>query len=273
MLAYDLMPGIITTLVLTPIIVILTYYFNKQYDYYHHLFLLIKEIEFDFREMQEFPKNFDSFVNKERRWLAKGVTIKSVNLIHKQTTITRINKNENVTELFNVREKSYLYNYLVDDAYVLFMNKGYSEILQNQKGFIEFIKRAFTSLKYDYSTDFDYKGGIMERITLFYFYCNEFNFLSQSFEERIKNNHYKNIEHESLHLLKEYEKYLNLISKEFCAIDTTRLKITRRMFFTKIISLITIILFILLYYLSITQGIDFNLPIHSSAIVQNYYYF
>lgn len=272
MSTYDLIPGIISTLVLTPIIVILTYYFNKKYDYYHYLFLLIKEIEFDFSEMHEFPKNFDIFIKRERDWLPKGVTIKAVNFVPKDIKIFHTH-DKNKEMIFKVWEKSYLYNYLVDDAYFLFMNKGYSDILQNQIGFVDSIKRAINSLKFDHSTDFNYKGGIMERITLFYFHCNEFNFLSHSIEERIKQKKYENIENEREEIFKIYKKYFDLISKEFCAIGTTRLKITRIQFYLKIVLTILIIIFICLYYISLTQNIDINFQNHSSATIQNFYYF
>lgn len=195
-----------------------------------------------------------------------------MNFVPKDTEIFHVHDNKKEM-IFKVWEKSYLYNYLVDDAYFLFMNKGYSEILQNQTGFVDSIKRAINSLKFDHSTDFNYKGGIMERITLFYFYCNEFNFQSQSMEEIIKQKKYENIENEREEISQIYKIYFDLISKEFCAIDTTRLKITRIQFYLKMVITILIIIFICLYYISLTQNIDINFQNHSSAIIQNFYYF
>jgi hypothetical protein len=168
--------GIIAAIITTPFIVVFTFYFNKKYDYYQSLYSLIEEIEFNFKEMRKFKQNL-SKIPQERSWLPKAVSTKVANLVQKSQSLHQGQMEYPITE------RAYLYNYLPDDAYVLFVNRGYHYNIQNRRSIIESIKHCCNTLNSDYYGKQTVKGGPFAHISKFYLYCNNFNFESQSLEE------------------------------------------------------------------------------------------
>jgi hypothetical protein len=215
MLSESIFVGIIITLFTTPFVVILTFYFNKKYEYYQSLYLLIDEIEANYKEMKQFKKNLAE-IPLTRRWLGKAVSTKVANYVPNEQTL-----NMNRDEKYLITEKIYLYNYLPDDAFVSFVNKGYYSIIQNRRTIIQSILHCCKTLNFDYYGHQTVKGGIFEKISRFYQFCNEFNFESQKLEEAAN----WGVEMDAL-----YEVYADKIFTEYDAIKIENLKFDRYFF-------------------------------------------
>jgi len=206
--------GIIAAIITTPFVVVFTFYFNKKYEYYQSLYSLIDEIEFNYNEMRQFKQNL-SEIPQKRNWLAKAVSTKVANLVLKNQSL-----HQGQLE-YAITERAFLYNYLPDDAYVLFVNRGYHTNIQNRRSIIDSIKHCCKTLNSDYYGNQTVKGGPFAHISKFYLYCNQFNFQSQSLEEAGK----RGAEMEAL-----YEKYSKQICTEYTGIGIENLKNDRYFF-------------------------------------------
>jgi len=256
MLVENLLPNILVSLIISPIVIVITYWLNNKWDYYQHLFNLIDEIEFNMKELNKFPDNFEKFLKadySEEIWLPKTVTIKPVNLVTKESFIHKIRfftyKATVDPPSYLINESGFLYSYFSDNAYVMFVNKGYPLIVQSKNGFIK-------SLFNDNYGENVVKGGKFEKISKFYHYCNEFNFFSQKIEEiirqakREKND--RKMELCSVDMKDLSEDSFDKIKKEYSGIGISELKNSRFNFFVWIfIIFIAIVAIFVIYIMSI----------------------
>jgi hypothetical protein len=122
----------------------ISYEYNKKRELIFYLEALINEVEGDISQLTEnlFNKDLDDFLNKRRLWLSKGISIRVASGLN----------------------EGYLYQYLLDHAYLIFVNKGYVIELQNK----EYVK-----------------GGVFSHLAEFYLHCTKFNFRSFEIENKI----------------------------------------------------------------------------------------
>jgi hypothetical protein len=226
--------GIVAAIITTPFVVVFTFYFNKKYEYYQSLHSLIDEIEFNCKEMRQFKQNL-SEIPQKRDWLGKAVSTKVANLVPKSQSLHRDQLEYPITE------RAFLYNYLPDDAYVLFVNRGYHYKIQNRRSIIESIKHCCKTLNSDYYGNQTVKGGPFEHISKFYLYCNKFSFKSQTLEESGK----RGAEMDAL-----FEEYSKKICTEYTGIGIENLKNDRYFFIVITSAAIVLALYGLLLALS-----------------------
>jgi hypothetical protein len=215
--------GFISALLVTPFVVVLTYYFDNAYNYYFSLYHLVDEIESNMEYLRKFPQLIEEIKKKapEKQWLPKGTSIKVANLVQKKKTLELCHNKE-----FPIKERAFLYNFLLDDAYVIFVGKGYHQHLQNQmelsKGSAlkSFLKKL-ESLRSESYGKHSIRGGIFERISRFYLYCNQFDFKSQQLEES------DSLDYEMNNL---YNEYFCKILNEYSGINVCNLKRLRFLF-------------------------------------------
>lgn len=119
-------------------------------------------------------------------WLPKTVSLKAANLLPRQVTV------DSKTIDLRVRVRSYLYQFLSDNAFMIFLSKGFA-----------------------------LKIGNLESITLFYNHCNKFNYKSQQLEERIREklDNGEDAFYEIAEIISWYTHYRSEIEKEYCNIE------------------------------------------------------
>jgi hypothetical protein len=145
--------GIITGTMVALVSIYLTYLYNFYYSYG----AMINEIEENWFRISElfFYSNLYCRVIYDQgdgnHWLPKNVSLKAANLLPRQITV------DSKTSDLRVRIRSYLYQFLPDNAFMILLNKGFAFKIQN-----------------------------LEHVTLFYNHCNKFNYKSQQLEERIR---------------------------------------------------------------------------------------
>jgi hypothetical protein len=132
-----------------------TIYISKLYDFYITYDAMINEIEKNLLSISEnFVFNVEYRIKNDpgdgNRWLPKDVSLKAANLLPRKVTIDGM-------PLVKVRVRSYLYQFLPDNAFMLFINKGFALGIEN-----------------------------LQNITVFYNHCNKFNYKSQQLEEKIR---------------------------------------------------------------------------------------
>jgi hypothetical protein len=105
---------------------------------------LVKEIKGNISQLTEteFNKTLNEVLNRQRTWFAKGASIR----------------------VASSTDEGYLYQYLLDHAYTIFVTKGY--VLELQES--EYVK-----------------GGTFGKIAEFYLNCAHFNHDSFELEKRI----------------------------------------------------------------------------------------
>jgi hypothetical protein len=133
----------ISSLGISLVFIWITYYYNRNKDFLNSLGGLINEIEGNHHQLEEqvFLADLNIFLNKVdgKNWLSKGIS---------------------ATAAIGVKS-SYLYQYLIDNAFVHFVENGYILKIQENKYV---------------------KGGPFDNLAEFYYYCNQFNLQSMNYE-------------------------------------------------------------------------------------------
>lgn len=138
-------------------VALLSIYLTQLYNFYISYDALINEIEENWFRISElfFYSNLYCRVVYDpgdgNHWLPKNVSLKAANLLPRQVTV------DSKTLDLRVRVRSYLYQFLPDNSFMILLNKGFALKIRN-----------------------------LESVTLFYNHCNKFNFKSQQLEERIR---------------------------------------------------------------------------------------
>lgn len=123
-----------------------TYWYTEERNYIFHLKALIKEIKGNISQLSEieFNKTLNEVLTRQRTWFAKGISLRVASGI----------------------DEGFLYQYLLDHAYTIFVTKGYVLKLQ----------------KWEYV-----KGGTFDHLAEFYLNCIHFNQASFQYEQNLVN--------------------------------------------------------------------------------------
>jgi len=138
-------------------VALLSIFLTQRYSFYTSYDAMINEIENNWFHISDlfFYSNLYCRVIHDpgdgNHWLPKTVSLKAANLLPRQVTV------DSKTFDIRVRVRSYLYQFLSDNAFMIFLSKGFALKIEN-----------------------------LETITLFYNHCNKFNYKSQQLEERIR---------------------------------------------------------------------------------------
>jgi len=149
--------SIVTGIITGTIVALISIWLTQLYAFYISYDAMITEIEANWCRISEiyFISNLFCRVVYDpgdgNHWLPKTVSLKAANLIPRQVTV---NNKANDTK---VRVRSFLYQYLSDNAFIILLSKGYALNIKS-----------------------------LNRITVFYNHCNKFNHKSQLIEERIR---------------------------------------------------------------------------------------
>jgi hypothetical protein len=125
--------------------IIITYWYTEEMNFIYYLKALINEIKGNISQLTEveFNNTLEEMLNRQRNWLAKGVSLRVAS---------------------GISQEGFLYQYLLDHAYTIFVSKGYILKLQNWRYV---------------------KGGPFDQLGEFYLDCGHFNYQSFPFEQAI----------------------------------------------------------------------------------------
>lgn len=248
----SLLSGILTSLLVSPIIIFLTYYLSSKHDYYRHLFALICEIEYNIKEMDEYFQYLETL----KKPIEDGK--KPVNQYSRKFILSKSHMGLKSEISYNGEIKNYLYDYLSDEAFFQFNIKGYSTVIQHKKTIKELIINPIKSIFSDNYIEYPVKGGVYSRISRFYNYCLNFNNESQYLEEKVITS--KINEKCSYILLLEgtYWIYHKMINDEYKEIPVKSLKIIRKNFYLTLILIIISIFFVIYYIINLD---NFSIPL------------
>lgn len=184
--------SIVTGIITGTSVALLSIYLTQRYSFYISYDAMINEIKENWFRISElfFYSNLYCRVIYDpgdgNHWLPKTVSLKSANLLPRQVTV------DCKTIDLRVRVRSYLYQFLSDNAFMIFLSKGFA-----------------------------LKIGNLEAITLFYNHCNKFNYKSQQLEERIREklDNGEDISYEIAEIISWYAHYREEIEKEYRKIE------------------------------------------------------
>jgi len=173
-------------------VALLSIFLTQRYNFYISYDAMINEIEDNWFHISElfFYTNLYCRVVYDpgdgNHWLPKTVSLKAANLLPRQVTV------DSKTIDLRVRVRSYLYQFLSDNAFMIFLSKGFA-----------------------------LKIGNLESITLFYNHCNKFNYKSQQLEERIREklDNGEDASYEIAEVIAWYTHYRSEIEKEYLNIE------------------------------------------------------